>query len=80
MSEWQPIETAPQDGTKFLIVRDDAEYELCEWCEHLPLYDYELVEGDLYRRVQVQAGPGFWNGNMQCAIGWMPLPKPPANP
>lgn len=79
MSEWRDISTAPKDGTQFLIVRDDGEYELCEWCEHLPLYDYVHVQDDLYRRVQVDRGPGFWNGNIQCAVGWKPLPPPPVS-
>lgn len=80
MSQWQPIETAPKDGTPILILDLDGEsIEITEWCEHFPLYDYEPVKGtDLYRRINTQADrQGFWNGNGHRATHWMPLPEPP---
>ncbi len=80
MSEWQPIETAPKDGTRILIARlgDDVgmdAIEITEWCVSRN-YRYEPVEGtDLFRRIEENYD--FWNGNGHRATHWMPLPFPP---
>lgn len=80
--DWQPIDTAPKDGTKILILDLDGEtIEITEWCEPFPLYDYVQVEGsDLYRKVRTETDmTGFWNGNGHRARYWMPLPNPPTD-
>jgi hypothetical protein len=78
--EWQPIETAPKDGTQILVARagdsvgvDDI--EITEWCV-MARSHYEHVEGDLYRKVEEEPHC-FWNGNGHRATHWMPLPEPP---
>lgn len=68
MSEWQPIETAPQDGSRILVVYEGLT-RVAAWgkTSHVPLYgfcladqgveDFDLVEVDL----------------------WQPLPTPPSD-
>lgn len=77
---WQPIETAPKDGTRFLSIcaTDDDPYrsiEITEWYV-LPCTHFELIEGDLYRKVEDKPMEG-WNGNTHRATHWMPLPELP---
>jgi len=73
---WQPIETAPKDGTPILILDMNGEsIEITEWCTH-KWTDYEHVEGELYRKVETEST--YWNGNGHRATHWMPLPPPPA--
>lgn len=80
MSEWQPIETAPKDGTHILIARLDDDVgmgaiEITEWCVSRS-YRYEPVEGtDLFMRIE--EARAFWNGNGHRATHWMHLPPPP---
>ena len=31
MSKWQPIETAPRDGSLFFALHDDGEYWVCKY-------------------------------------------------
>lgn len=83
MSEWQPIETAPKDGTYILVARAGenigvAPVEVVEWCSMVNSH-WERVEGDLYRRVPDDPDE-FWNGNGHRATHWMPLPEPPCKP
>lgn len=83
MSEWQPISTAPRDGTYILVARvgEDigvAPIEIVEWCS-MERFHWENVEGDLYRKV-FDAPEELWNGNGHRATHWMPLPPPPTNP
>lgn len=64
MSEWQPIETAPKDGTVLLGYENKAGVEMFtfRWCEHrgwiseIPWGDWDRVD----------------------PTHWMPLPEPPA--
>jgi hypothetical protein len=73
---WQPIETAPRDGTWFVTVSFAGEYEV--GC-YRPLihFNYEPVEDNLYRRSEYIAYPWFGFNNFHRAIAWMPLPPPP---
>jgi len=65
MSEWQPIETAPKDGTEILIFvdghREVSHFEAGEtgW----PWVDY--------------SGTSAWR--IDLPTHWMPLPAPPAS-
>lgn len=78
---WQPIETAPEDGSVFLIacLDEDAKsyevgwYEPYEWREYVP------VEGepDLFRVVSRHLTDWAGFSNMHRATHWMPLPEPP---
>jgi len=74
MMEWQPIETAPKDGSEFLAY--DSNSEKCDVCHCILLGGYP-------RLVQVQfdaeLGPledefGYRTENI---THWMPLPEPP---
>jgi len=76
VSTWLPIETAPKDGTKILVFTVHGDIELSSWFQTRN-DDYELVEGDLYRKVDKLFYAG-WNSNMPTH--WMPLPDPPTVP
>lgn len=76
MGQWQPIESAPKDGTHILVVRaGENEIEITEWCtqEH---FRWEHVKDDLWRKIPEKPYE-FWNGNGHRATHWMPLPAPP---
>jgi hypothetical protein len=79
MSTWQPIETAPRDGTWFLIACAEDGYSSYEVGAYDPLMvaKYEPVECGLYSRSEAVAYE--WRGfnNFHCATHWMPLPAPP---
>lgn len=82
MSEWQPIETAPQDGTWFLTCdatqRDDhiPRYEVGRYDPYM-MPDFIEVEGGLYKKVMRSCYD--WSGfnNFHRATHWMPIPPPP---
>ncbi|MDF3904713.1 hypothetical protein [Paracoccus sp. AS002] len=81
MSDWQPIETAPKDGTWFLAAcdwqREDDEPPHQDW---LRIIRWDVREG--YERfpwaVMDPEGIAF-GGSIGGAIPshWMPLPQPP---
>lgn len=77
MSEWQPIETAPRDGTWFIICRK-GEDDFCEVGRYLPLMWDRYVEiGDgLYRKELKPLHE--WSGfeNFHRATHWTPIPAP----
>lgn len=86
MSEWQPIETAPKDGTPFLAyVR--GEHVVAAWKEVWVAGNWELVgiqsppmsNNDIRT---VTALEGKFGGKVQIPgpTHWMPLPAPPAEP
>jgi len=65
MTEWQPIETAPRDGTRFWAFQasKEAEQYICWWKE-----DFAHWEG--WQTV--------WDDEPE-PTHWMPLPDPPAD-
>lgn len=66
MSEWQPIETAPKDGTWVLGWAPGWTVVTMAWCD-IPLYP-------------VSDKPYWAQGGAQRAVPathWMPLPEPP---
>ena len=79
VGEWQPIETAPKDGTKILVYTVHGDVELSDWYSiSYPSYELcgvndETGEG-IYRKIAGNPTEG-WNSNMPTH--WMPLPEPP---
>ena len=68
--EWQPIEAAPQDGTRFMAAEWDGEGWVigpCVWCKtpHVPMYGFHFTE----------CGPEEMD--LCQPEYWQPLPKPP---
>lgn len=62
MSEWQPIETAPRDGTHMLLFR-----------EHVYFIGYWATKAQSWR-VNADGLPMI----NPPPTHWMPLPEPPA--
>lgn len=60
--DWQPIKTAPKDGTSFLAA---IEYRFGHSIENMRWYNGNLVFSRDHKLVQV------W------PTDWQPLPKPP---
>ena len=65
MTEWQPIETAPKDGTTHILVLDDGWFCISAWWD-----DSERNEGgQCWKSSQ-------WHSWL-TPTHWMPLPEPP---
>lgn len=83
MSEWQPIETAPKDGTLFLCwvsavrhgetddgqqyQQDASQIDFCAWRNGPP----DMPEHGYFDPCCGQVG------DAQGVTHWMPLPEPP---
>jgi hypothetical protein len=77
---WEPIETAPKDGTKILLVQDET-VGVGRW-EDTSCEVRELVEDTGKRQVYewVLKVSGYWeaeNDGLYSPTHWMPLPTPP---
>lgn len=73
MSEWQPIETAPRDGTFFVAAR------FVKGCRFVR-YGYAKVDrwhGRDINRNDTYTGLGHFNAQMWPATHWAPLPNKP---
>lgn len=70
---WQPIETAPRDGTEVLICwADIPQMAVAQW-------DQDYAEMDFAEGVGWRDGSDYGCGGMIGAMPthWMPLPPPP---
>jgi Lar family restriction alleviation protein len=75
---WQPIETAPKDGTWFVICLPGKRYEVgrfypAKWTDYVP----SEIDGLFRQQERVIHEWGEFN-NFHRATHWMPLPAPPA--
>ena len=70
--EWQPIETAPKDGTKIILGR---------FVKNCQEGRSPHVEIDFWHRLPVVGYEGFgkFNDKYWPPTHWMPLPAPPSN-
>lgn len=65
MSEWQPIETAPKDGTRIVLATSDTAYA-GRWAESQYIGMW-WMSGDYVAAFS----------KMNPPTHWMPLPQPP---
>ena len=76
MGKWQPIETAPKDGTTVLLVsvvtnwvgERVVDYQTARYCKYFDL------EGEISRWVSTAYDGTFLGDHF---THWMPLPEPP---
>lgn len=69
MSEWNPIETAPKDGT-YILAYSPLAHE----------FNYSNIRVTYYRRSEDKQGFIGWgefNSRNWPPTHWMPLPEPP---
>jgi hypothetical protein len=68
MSEWQPIESAPKDGTEVLTYREVGLMAVAAYFEYEPIW----------RPGTREAGWTVTDGaDLVGVTHWMPLPSPP---
>jgi hypothetical protein len=85
MSEWQPIETAPKDGTIILLADDHTVAAGFYWAGNKrqytgfqdliddPKFCWLVLDSDVNREPLNAYKSGGFNG----ITHWMPLPSPP---
>lgn len=82
--EWQPIATAPQDGTEILGWREDAGVLLIWWaapidfCTEEELQDIDIDSAESCDWFYVDSTSGGRLDGDEAPTHWMPLPKGPA--
>jgi hypothetical protein len=76
---WQPIDSAPRDGSSFVTANFDTETPEYEIASFDPVYWTNYVEAGegLYRREQFPVME-FRCDNFHRATHWMPLPDGPS--
>ena len=83
VDEWQPIETAPKDGTEILVWRSDAGVLLARWtscAEFLTDAELDKMSDDSAHQEDWFCADFVAGCRMQedCdPTHWRPLPKPP---
>lgn len=85
--EWQPIETAPRDGTSILVWQGpayDPLWAIVYWQEgqNLRPYGEQLTEAEIADAAE--SGWEVWHSSSltkaKWPTHWMPLPTPPPAP
>jgi hypothetical protein len=71
MSGWQPIETAPKDGTWFLAVSMSTGRDAKTRLMQVTRWEEQWA---------AVGGFGNWNQRYWPATHWIPLPEPPETP
>ena len=74
-SEWQPIETAPKDGTLLLLIMVGFEPAVGAYYSHGWDYQTEDCFAEYDHWLAYLENRGVWK-----PTHWMPLPTPPTNP
>ena len=78
---WQPIETAPKDGTEFDIwcVETHGRFRVpgCKWGRNDYAFSHEPERLLEYRAYDDEPYRSGWQDCERNATHWMPLPKPP---
>ena len=69
MTDWQPIETAPKDGSKIILYRDSDVFALCSWGGE------EISENGAFWIWWVPEPE--WIAEIKNPTHWIPLPAPP---
>jgi hypothetical protein len=85
--EWQPIESAPKDGTEFLIYRPRRSYESpkikLKGSIYPSIHETEVKEKYAIGKIRKDGTllivdvSSSKTGYAACFTHWMPLPKPP---
>jgi len=76
MNEWQPIETAPKDGTWVLVfgsISDEGDERTTAVAQYTDDLNGRKTRGH-WQFAWYDGGYHGWVGN---ATHWMPLPEPP---
>lgn len=78
MSDWQPIETAPRDGTWILGINNRGKQAVIIWQDAaLPANGTTPYPGWIHPFSNGRLSD-FWNGACgSVATHWQPLPPPP---
>lgn len=78
--DWQPIETAPKDGTWILGINNRRNCAVIIWSECAFTHFGALGSGWIHPFSDGKLS-SFWNGTCgSVATHWMPLPPPPSRP
>ena len=81
--QWQPIETAPKDGTRVLLWRGNA--PSCGIWAEMVVAEYHHFKWRWPDKADNPSTHGDWSDDeimdgfeaLECFSHWMPLPKPP---
>ena len=74
MSEWQPIETAPKDGTWFLACCEDGCIDRMHWIVRWDAKHKQFIcSRDTHSHTPLPRGTLI----LYCLAFWMPLPEAP---
>jgi len=75
--EWQPIDTAPKDGVRVLLVDAYGDIDIAAYEEEIE-ERFVLTDPSKKSYEKVREIVGYWNTeNVFNPTHWMPLPDPP---
>lgn len=70
--KWQPIETAPKDGTRVLICDAHGQINIAHWAEEFDALDHGLINA----WVIYDCDDYYYSLWVKYPAHWMPLPQP----